>query len=161
MIRGIHHMALHTPNLDRMADFYARAFGFTPACKPYGWADSPFVDSIIGVPGSAARTIMLRAGNVYLELFEYSAPPPRGGAPLRPNDHGYTHFAVDTDDIEADYARLRAAGMIFTRDVPDDMGGIRAVYGKDPDGNVIELQQLTPDHEFALSRSAERQYGSK
>jgi catechol 2,3-dioxygenase-like lactoylglutathione lyase family enzyme len=146
MIRGIHHVAIHTAHFDRLLAFYREAFGFEPSGEEFRWADSPFVDSIIGVEGSAARTVMLRAGNVYVEVFEYFSPPAGTGGPLRPHDRGYTHFAVDVTDIDADYERLSAAGMVFTRTVPDENGGVRSLYGKDPDGNIIEIQQLAPGH---------------
>jgi catechol 2,3-dioxygenase-like lactoylglutathione lyase family enzyme len=152
MIRGIHHVAINTANYEKIIDFYRRAFGFEVCAPEISWHDSPYVDDIVGLKGSAARTVMLKAGTAYLEVFEYFAPPSRIAEPLRPSDHGYTHFAVDTDDIEADFERLKAAGMTFTHQVPDAQGGIRALYGKDPDGNVIELQQLTKDHDFALER---------
>lgn len=152
MIRGIHHVAINTTNYDAIIDFYGRAFGFRPAAKEYSWKDSEYVDSVVGLKNSAARTVMLKAGNTYLEVFEYFAPPARDADPLRPCDRGYTHFAVDTDDIETDYPRLIEAGMTFVRSVPDAQDGIRAVYGKDPDGNVIELQQLPKSHDFALER---------
>jgi len=152
MIRGIHHIALHTANFDSMIEFYRRAFGFEQATKEIRWENSEFVDNIIDVKGSAARTLMLKAGNVYLEIFEYFSPPPRDAAPLRPHDHGYTHFAVDVTDIETDYKRLIEAGMTFAAKVPDDFGGIRALYGKDPDGNIIEIQQLAPGHDADIHR---------
>jgi glyoxylase I family protein len=150
MIRGIHHFAVNTANFEVMIDFYRRAFGFEQVGTSFSWTNNEFVDSVIGVTGSAARTVMLKAGNVYLEVFEYSAPPPREGEPLRPHDRGYTHFALDVTDIEADQTRLVEAGMTFMRTVPDGLGGIRAVYGKDPDGNIVEIQQLREGHEFQL-----------
>lgn len=152
MIRGIHHVAIHTRNLDKILDFYREAFGFVPVTEEIKWGNNEFFDSVIGISGTAGRLIMLKASNVYLEIFEYSSPQGRQGDPLRPNDLGYTHFCVDTDDIEEDYKRLIAAGMKFTRTVPDEVTGIRAVYGQDPEGNVIELQQVQPNHAFAFER---------
>jgi glyoxylase I family protein len=152
VIRGIHHVAIHTKNLDRILAFYREAFGFVPVIDELSWSDNKFFDSVIGLSGTAGRLIMLKANNVYLEIFEYSAPPGRQGEPLHPNDHGYTHFCVDSDDIEEDYKRLVAAGAKFTRAVPDEVTGIRAVYGQDPDGNVIELQQVVADHAFSFER---------
>jgi glyoxylase I family protein len=150
MIRGIHHLAINTANFEVMIDFYRRVLGFEQAGTEFSWKNNELLDSVIGIPGSAARIMMLKAGNVYLEVFEYSAPPAREGAPLRPHDRGYTHFALDVTDIEADQKRLVEAGMTFTRTVPDGLGGIRAVYGKDPDGNIIEIQQLRAGHAFGL-----------
>lgn len=155
MIRGIHHVALHTPDIARLARFYIEVVGFVPVEESrISWSDNADIDQIINVPGSASQTMLLRAGNSYLELFQYSQPAARGGEPLRPQDHGYTHICLDTDDIEADYERLTAGGMTFHRK-PVDLGEIQTVYGKDPDGNIIELQQLTPSHGFALARLAE------
>ena len=64
---------------------------------------------------------MLRAGTCYLEMFEFTAPPPASDKPLRPNDKGYTHFCVDCTDIEMEYDRLRGLGMTFGHPAPIDM----------------------------------------
>lgn len=152
MIHGVHHIALHTPNLDRMLEFYSGVLGFEATVPVYRWSDNAEIDATIGVPGSAAKTVMLNAGNCYIELFEYSAPASRDVPPLRPSDHGYTHIAFEVTDIEAEYSRLSAAGVHFSRSEPMDGGMIKAVYGKDPDGNVIEIQQVAKDHPFAFAR---------
>lgn len=152
MIVGIHHVAIHTADLGRLVDFYYRAFGFEPVSEPFEWADNPDIDATIGVPRSAARTVMLKAGTCYLEVFEYQSPPAREAEPLRPNDHGYTHFCVDVTDIASEYERLKGEGMTFAKDSPLDMGDIKAVYGYDPDGNVIEIQELSREHGFGLAR---------
>ena len=152
MIRGVHHFALHTQDIDRMATFYRDVLGFKPVTPVFPWADEPMIDRAIGVPGSAARSLMMSAGNCYIELFEYQRPPSATEAPLRPNDRGYTHFALDVDDIAQAYERLTAAGMRFVNPCPVDFGEIKAVYGYDPDGNMIELQQVSPDHAFAFEK---------
>ena len=150
MIRGIHHVAINSPNIDRAIAFYRDAFGFEPVSVEYSWKNMPEMDAALGMTGSAARTRMLRAGNCYIEVFEYSSPPPRGGGALRPHDHGYTHFAVDVTGIRSEIARLKTLGMTFPSVDPLDTGPIKAIYGKDPDGNIIELQELASDHDFAL-----------
>lgn len=150
MIRGIHHIAMHTQNFDRMLAFYRDVLGFE-VLSEFAWADNPLIDSAIGVEKSAARTAMMRAGNCHIELFSYSSPAPRGGGPLRPSDHGYTHICLDVTGIEAEYERLQAAGMRFCR-TPVDFGEVKAVYGQDPDGNVIEIQETAPDSSMDLER---------
>jgi glyoxylase I family protein len=155
VIRGIHHVALNTANLERMLAFYRDVVGFEVVAE-LGWQDSPQIDEVVGLRGSAARQVMLRAGNAYLELFEYSAPAARDAEPLRPCDRGYTHLCLDVVDIEAEHARLTRAGARFERK-PGDFGEIRAVYGKDPDGNVIEIQEiLNAEHAFAFPPRAKR-----
>ncbi len=150
MIRGIHHVAIHTADLDRLEAFYREAFGFRPVAEQFSWAGQPQFDDVIGVPGSAARTVMLRAGNCHVEIFEYASPPAKEGAPLRPHDHGYTHFCVDVTDIETEFDRLKAAGMRFANERFGDFGEIKAIYGYDPDGNIIEIQEVAPGHPFEL-----------
>ena len=156
MIRGIHHVAVSTPDLERIVTFYRDVIGAQVVYEG-GWpAGSEVIDTIVGLRGSHARQAMLRLGNAYLEFFQYVTPP---GAPRDPghgvNDHGYTHFCIDVKDIDAEYERLKAAGVRFNCAPPDfDGGPIRATYGRDPDGNVIELQEiLDPQHDFALERA--------
>ena len=37
MIRGIHHVAVHVLDVDRMLKFYREAFGFELVGEPFGW----------------------------------------------------------------------------------------------------------------------------
>ena len=41
-------------------------------------------------------------------------------------------------DVDAEYQRLTAAGMRF-HCPPQDLGGARTTYGRDPDGNVVQV----------------------
>ena len=146
MIRGIHHMAICTPDLDRLAAFYTDVVGFTEVMNT-SWSDRPIVDRIIDLRGSAARQIMLQTGNAYLELFQYESPVGTPADPDRtPASQGYTHFCLDVIDIDAEYERLRNNGMTFHGPPPtsEELGSnhIRAIYARDPDGNIVELQEV-------------------
>ncbi|HYP64051.1 MAG TPA: VOC family protein [Acidocella sp.] len=152
MIRGIHHVAVHVHDLDRMIGFYKAAFGFELVGEPFAWKDEPVLDKLIDVPGSAARGAMLRAGTCYVEMFQFSAPEPRPVSPLNPQDKGYTHFCVDVTDIAQEFERLKGLGMRFGAPAPIDMGHVKSVYGRDPEGNVIELQQTAANCEFPLDK---------
>ena len=159
MIRGIHHVGLSTPDLDRLVGFYRDVMGFEVVMTS-AWRDRPIVDRMVGLSGSAARQTMLKAGNAYLEVFEYASPTPRAARSDRnPADHGYTHFCIDVVDIDAEYERLSANGMTFHAPPPttDELGHarLRAIYGRDPDGNIVELQEvLDPDVPFGLDHTA-------
>ena len=152
MIRGIHHVAVHCHDLDRMMKFYKDAFGFEPVDEGTTWRDQETVDQIIDVKGSAARAVMLRAGTCYLELFQYSAPEPESTRPLRPYDKGYTHFCVDVTDIEQEYERLKGLGMTFGHPRALDAGIVTTIYGRDPEGNIIEVQQTKDECNFRLDK---------
>jgi catechol 2,3-dioxygenase-like lactoylglutathione lyase family enzyme len=141
MIRGIHHVAINVHDFDRMLQFYTEAFGFEPTHAPQAWRENVLMDAAIDVKGSAGRAVMLRAGTCYLELFEYAAPEPSVTTALRPFDKGYTHFCLDVTDIADTCERLKAFGMTF-HDDPVNFGPARAIYGRDPEGNIIEIQEL-------------------
>lgn len=143
-------MAVHVHDMERMLRFYREAFGFEVVGEPFSWQDSEFIDKIVDVPGSAARGAMLRAGTCYLEMFQYSAPAPTVAQALRPYDKGYTHFCVDVTDIEQEFERLKKLGMTFSQPGPIDVGHVKSIYGRDPEGNLIELQQTAPHCDFRL-----------
>jgi catechol 2,3-dioxygenase-like lactoylglutathione lyase family enzyme len=154
MIRGIHHVAINTPDLDRLSAFYRDVVGFEVVeSTRFEWADSPELDTIVGIKGSAAKVVMLKAANAYIEMFEYQQPKARHPDRLNPSDHGYTHICLDVVDVQAEYERLSKNGMTFHAPPTSVEGGrIKTVYGRDPDGNLIELQELAPDHDMAAQR---------
>ena len=54
-------------------------------------------------------------------------------------------------DIFAEYERLRQAGVAFHTE-PQSVGLFRSTYGRDPDGNIFELQEvMDPNHPVALT----------
>jgi catechol 2,3-dioxygenase-like lactoylglutathione lyase family enzyme len=152
MIRGIHHVSVTTVHFDRLVKFYQDAFGFMPAADEGRWENSPLFDQVIGQKGTIARQILLKAGSCYLEIFEYRAPQGRDLGPLAPMDSGYTHFSVESTDIEADYKRLSELGMRFVHPSPVDFGAAKAVYGMDPEGRIIEISQLSPELPFSMEK---------
>jgi catechol 2,3-dioxygenase-like lactoylglutathione lyase family enzyme len=157
MIRGIHHVAVHVRDIDRMIKFYDEAFGFKQIGGRTVWeTDNTVIAEIIDVPKSSAACVMLRAGNCYLELFQYITPAPKSVTPLNPYDRGYTHFCVDVTDVATEVERLRKVGMTFDRPhgkgKPVDAGICKTIYGRDPEGNLIEIQETLTDCEFPADK---------
>ena len=141
-INGIHHIGMSVPSLDAARAFYVDMLGLTELGRGSGWADSEQMDRLTRLLGSAAKMMFLSAGNTYIEMFEFSAPRPSVPENERGvNEYGYTHLCFDVDDTAAIHARLAAAGIDFHCD-PISSSGVRTVYGRDPFGNVIELQQI-------------------
>lgn len=151
MIRGIHHFAIHVNDFDRMVKFYNEAFGFEIVGEEFSWENDEFIDKIVDVKNSAARGAMLRAGTCYFEMFEFKAPLPDSPDPQKPYDKGYTHFCVDVTDIEKEFERLQGLGMTFSQPGPIDVGHVKSIYGRDPEGNVIEIQETQSNCDFPLS----------
>jgi len=151
MFRGIHHVGVHVHDMERMIRFYEEAFGFQVVGEKFHFRESEALDTIIATPKADVKGVMLRAGNTYLELFQFITPKPDSADPKLPYDKGYTHFCTDTDDIEADMSRLITAGMDFKGREPVDCGTIKTLYGWDPEGNIIEIQQCMADSGMQLA----------
>jgi glyoxylase I family protein len=151
MIRGIHHVALSTPDLAGSIAFYKEAFGFEVVINS-GWErGSEWVDTIVGLKDSSCTQAIIKAGNTYLELFEYHTPVPEPVTAENPvNNHGYTHFCVDVVDIDAEYERLTKLGMTFNcpPGPAGEMGGgnIRATYGRDPFNSLVKSMLSDVDY---------------
>ena len=139
MIRHIHHTGLSTPDLDRSIRFYRDLFGFEVLSRFTMPPGSPGMDEMLALPGVGFSAALLRLGPTMIEVFQFSDPEPvRAPERRRVCDHGLTHLCFQVDDVKAEYERLSAAGMVF-HCAPQSGEGAAYVYGRDPDGNAIEL----------------------
>lgn len=154
MIHGINHVAISTPDIERSVMFYRDLLGLEEVFRLNWEVGDEILDSITGLRDSSARIVMLKAGNACVELFEYDSPEPKESDSMRPVcDHGITHLCLQVTDIGAEYERLEAGGMIF-HCPPKRVGSdILATYGRDPDGNVVELLEVPADSPLAVVAS--------
>jgi glyoxylase I family protein len=143
MIKGFHHAAISTPDLGRCIAFYTGVIGGAVAWE-FGWDQgTPEADAVTGLKNSACKAAMLKIGESFLEVFEFSSPHQDGRDTLRAvNLHGITHICLEVTDIDGEYRRLKEAGMDFHCE-PMAQDGSSMVYGRDPDGNVVELIEFT------------------
>jgi catechol 2,3-dioxygenase-like lactoylglutathione lyase family enzyme len=143
MIKGFHHAAISTPDLQRCIQFYTEVIGGEVAWT-FGWpAGTPEADEVTGLQNSSADAAMLKIGGTFLEVFQFSSPDPLSQSGNRPvNNHGITHICLEVENIQGEYERLKAAGMLFNCP-PQSQEGSSMVYGRDPDGNVVELIEFT------------------
>jgi len=83
----------------------------------------------------------VKRGNLRLLL---SGPTSSAGRPMpdgrQPGPGGWNHIHLLVDDIDAEVARLRGAGVSFRNDVLTGPGG-KQILLDDPSGNPIELFQ--------------------
>ena len=109
-------------DVDAAIGFYGDMLGFTVEMHP--------------APGFAA----LRRGDLLLYLNR----PGAGGAGQAmadgavPAPGGWNRFQLVVEDLDAEVARLRAAGAGFRNDIISGVGG-RQILLQDPSGNLIEL----------------------
>jgi len=143
MIHGIHHTAISTGDMQRALRFYRDLIGFEEEWSSTWQVGTATVDKIVGLKDSSAQVVMLKLGDAHIELFQYTTPHPKPGEPNRPVcDHGITHLCLRVTDIDVEYERLKAAGMVFHCPPQAAGKGFRATYGRDPDGNVVELLEV-------------------
>lgn len=110
-------------DVEAAREFYTTHLGFAP----------------VG-PQSPAFSAVQR-GSLRLLL---SGPMSSAGRPMpdgrKPEPGGWNRIHLIVDDIQAEAARLRAAGIPFRNDVITGPGGSQTVL-EDPSGNPIELFQ--------------------
>jgi catechol 2,3-dioxygenase-like lactoylglutathione lyase family enzyme len=157
-IIGFHHVAISTPDLERLSAFYQECFGFERVFD-FSWeVGVETIDRMMAIRGTAARVVMLRTGNSFLEIFQFSSPTPKPQDPDRPViDHGFTHICVVVDNAAAESARLEARGLRLHCPPIESGLPVTGTYGRDPDGNVIEILEVRdPNHplDFANRRLA-------
>lgn len=154
-VQGVHHIGVSVPDLALARRFYIDLLGAVEVAPPFGWRDNPFIDAVVGLPGSAADMFLCRLGNTHLEVFQYHAPRSGPQDPDRGvNQFGYTHFAVQVDDLRACYDRLVAAGIrvhvepkwdSITVAEDGSKRGYGATYCRDFFGNVFEIMEIHAD----------------
>jgi glyoxylase I family protein len=115
--------------------FYTKHFGFKRA-RVY-------------TPGPN-QVVMLKSGNVYLELFFATAPAPApqvGGA--GPEYPSLRHIAFLVDDLDAALAAMGDDVKITLGPLNMDqfIPGMRVCWVADPAGNIVELNQGYIDEE--------------
>ncbi len=143
MITGVHHFALTVADADRSVEFYC-GLGFEIVSDRE--VEGGYVEEITGVERAHIRLVHLSGFGHNLELLQYLRPlGPQQARALQ--DVGSAHICLLTDDLDADFARLRDGGIRFRSDGPvtttsgPNRGG-KGVYALDPDGNAVEIVQL-------------------
>lgn len=123
------HVALNCRDPEVTERFYVRHFGFRRARV---------------VPLGEQQLVFLRAGDVWLELFqaegEDRAPRSEGDGP---HTVGERHLAFQTDDVDAvlnglgDDVEVTLGPLDFGAFIP----GWRTAWVRDPDGVIVEISQ--------------------
>ena len=119
MIKGLRGATIWSENLDNLLPFYRDLLGLPVAIQIPGFV-------VLGERGAASLAL-----GTHSDVHGKNADPAR-------------HMVgLSTDDVGADWTRLRAAGVEFVEN-PTDYGELRIATLKDPEGNLVQLLQPIP-----------------
>ena len=134
------HVAVVTPDLDRMVAFYQTVLGQPPRRRAGPVSGARF-DAIADIDGLSLSGGWFTLRNFEIEMWQYHSPATPVPAGDRPIDHmGHSLIAFEVADLAAATRRLRAADVRLVGR-PVRMMGWRIQYARDPDGNLIAVQQ--------------------
>jgi predicted enzyme related to lactoylglutathione lyase len=122
MLKGLMGASIWSEDLNNLLPFYRDVLGLKVAYQMPGFVG-------FGEPAEGGGYV-----GAYLGLGTHSEVK---GQPADP----YRHMVgLVSDDVNADYQRLTAAGVEFM-EPPADYGGLRIATLKDPEGNIVQLLQ--------------------
>ncbi len=124
---GFAHVGIRVHELERSRAFY-ELLGFEFVAGPLG--SEPV--AILHHPGGFEINLVLNAPE---------ADTPNVLMDVQRKKPGYTHIALTTTDIADAQRVLEAHGITITEGPFDHPDGTRALFFRDPDRNVIELNQ--------------------
>jgi catechol 2,3-dioxygenase-like lactoylglutathione lyase family enzyme len=144
---SLDHVGYTVADLDRSSDFYTLLLGEEPFLRKV-W-DVDYVSEIVGYPQTTMDCAFWYLPNkaAVLELVQYLTP---AGAvvDMETYNAGNAHLCLVTEDMDADYDRLRGH-VEFRSEAPIEIPwgpykGGRVCYLRDPDGITIELMEHPP-----------------
>ena len=119
MIKGLRGATIWSEDLNNLLPFYRDLLGFEIGLQ---------IDGFVVLGDPSAPTLAL---GTHREVRGRNAEPARHMVGLA------------TDDVDADWKRLKAAGVHFVED-PTDYGTLRIATLEDPEGNLLQLLQPRP-----------------
>ena len=136
------HIAVVTNEMDQAAAFYTALFSTN--LKSRGkFGPGPQFDRMGGLSNVRIEGAWIAAGNLQIELWHFDEPvSPPEPAPRRMLDPGYSSISLESDDLDADVARLVALGGKLESGYLETEQ-LRLIVGSDTEGNLIELFELT------------------
>lgn len=140
----IRHTGIVVSKMEASLRFYRDLLGMEV------WEDfvgsGPFIESLTAVPGARIWMIKLRSrqgGSI--ELLQYLNCPQEVPPRVRACDVGCNHVALEVDNLDALYERLRPEGIEFhALPALNPTGRFKVAYCRDPEGVLLELVEVLP-----------------
>lgn len=138
--RGVDHIGMTVPSLDRAIAFFTNALGCDHiyTAGPFNDPQGNWMETNLGVHPRASTTLaMVRCGPTQnIELFEYEAED-QVDAPPKNSDVGGMHIAFYVEDMDKAVSYLKAAPDVKILGEPTPVSG-------QPNGGEVFLYFLSP-----------------
>ncbi|RMG19990.1 MAG: hypothetical protein D6730_20595, partial [Bacteroidetes bacterium] len=145
-IIGFNHVGINVLDLDKMLAFYQKATGYELLERTVV-ANDEAADELFGQKGISYESAILKGPNMLLELREFANQQDTLLKKMPPQGPGITHTCYQSAMTASGFARFKEAGAeILTRGgAPVDLGGygVTYAYAYDPEGNMLELEQMS------------------
>lgn len=145
-IIGFNHIGITVLDLDKMLDFYQKATQFE-VLERTNISQNESADQLYGQEGISYEKAVLKGPNMFLELIEFNDQEDSIIRKMPPQGPGMTHTCYQSAESDAGYDKFKAAGveMLTRGDGPVALGnyGVSYAYAYDPEGNMMELEQMS------------------
>ena len=142
MVGNVVHHGVIVSDIDEISSYYTNVLGFEQVDSRSVSGDA--ASEILGVADADISVVMLDANGFLLELIEYNSPVnENANKKVEPHDVGVAHFAIQVEDLDMTFDEVKDdTEYISEPKTLESLGGVKAVYLKDPDGNMIELVEF-------------------
>lgn len=142
MIIGFNHTSFTVANVDRAVQFWTEGLGFSTSSVSERTGD--WQGQITGIPGAKLKIAHLVGYGHHMEFIEYLQSSDNS-VTLQPNGAGVAHVCLEVKDIGSTIRALATMGATPQGKLIEvDSGpftGCRAIYLRDPNGVIIELEE--------------------
>ena len=144
-IIGFNHIGIVVQDLEKMVTFYQSATEFEMVQREK-ITGSATADILYNEKGTQYETVTFKAPNMLLELTQFANPLDETIQNMPPQGPGMTHTCYQSPSWKSGYQKFKnqKATILSRGDGPVDLGGygVTYAYAYDPEGNMIELEQL-------------------
>ena len=134
------HVALVSPDLDRLVEFYGLLLNAEPSRRT-NRASGPTFDEVADYDDVMIRAAWFDVGNMILEMWQFVNPvTPEPKQPPAFEALGYNKVAFEVSDLEKEVERLSEQGIEFLAPLGSSEDGLETSL-RDPDGNLVSLIQ--------------------
>ncbi|MFT6808098.1 MAG: catechol 2,3-dioxygenase-like lactoylglutathione lyase family enzyme [Saprospiraceae bacterium] len=144
-IIGFNHIGIVVQDLEEMVAFYQGTTEFE-IIKRELITGSAAADKLYNEKNISYETVTFKAPNMLLELTQFANPLDEEIQKMPPEGPGMTHTCYQSPSWKSGYQKFKSqnAEILSKGDAPVDLGGygVTYAYAYDPEGNMIEMEQL-------------------